>query len=309
MVPIIYFIIPQDFQNVVFSSNNIIISNEWQKPIVYPTISDNWQHLKRRQDLFKLAGIKGTKHIDVFSSGGIILIREIWSSILNDAFALRQVLLNKTGHDIYLESLFPVALHGAESLRLDNNDDPSNWDILIQHRLKNERPQTLRPSGKASYEIDQFALFHNRVENKSPAMFIGFISQTDHCARMLLDFDGSSENTKVKSFLVESEFDSCLVPAGGTRSSQWVLMMSGDDPNHLISEYANMIGAHHGVPMPPKNAPSVFCSWYFHGYYYNEEYFHQDINALAKETFPFDVFLIDECWSLNQWGDFEAIES
>lgn len=35
----------------------------------------------------------------------------------------------------------------------------------------------------------------------------------------------------------------------------------------------------------------------------------QDLQALQENLMPFDVFLIDECWSLGQWGDFEAVDS
>jgi hypothetical protein len=126
---------------------------------------------------------------------------------------------------------------------------------------------------------------------------------------MWIQFDKRNDETQFDQFMTECEFDSCLIPQGGERTSQWVFIKLGTDPNKLIADYADRVGVYHGIKKPTKDAPSVFCTWYFHGYYYNEEYFHQDLAALKEDHLPFDVFLIDECWSLHKWGDFQAIES
>ena len=66
------------------------------------------------------------------------------------------------------------------------------------------------------------------------------------------------------------------------------------------------MGKYHNVQKPSENAPSVYCSWYWYGLNYTEEYFNRDLQALKKlrNRKPFDVFLIDESWALNQWGDY-----
>ena len=40
--------------------------------------------------------------------------------------------------------------------------------------------------------------------------------------------------------------------------------------------------------------------------YYNEENLKHDLAAFKQQRVPFDVFLIDESWNVNQWGDYTA---
>jgi hypothetical protein len=305
-------IIPQSNDPIRIWNEYISIESSWTQPMtdqITAGISRHWQHVKRYQTKKVLAGNSGILITDLFRGNGMKLSREIWISTRKDIFAIRQKFLNESSNNVYLNALVPIYCKDSSRLLLVNDKHAKNWEVLVQHRLKNGRPKTVVPQGDEFYEVDQFALFHHSKIKEAPVLLAGFLSQTGHCARMILEFHKDNNQTYLKQFRTECEFDSCLVPPGGERTSQWFYLELGDYPNSLIAKYTDWVGNYHGIKNPPRNAPSVFCSWYFHGYYYNEMYFHNDLEALQKDHLPFDVFLIDECWSLNSWGDFQAIES
>jgi hypothetical protein len=303
--------IPQSVDPLKVSAQDLYLESQWMEPYLNlpPLTPSFWKHTHRSQKIKVLVGMVGEQIADTFHSQGVYLIREIWISNTKNLLAIRQRLINKTGKNLYLKSLFPMKCESPAGLLLARDPDVTHWEVLLQHRLKNGRPQTIQPPGEGYYEIDQFAIFHHQKIATTPLLFVGYLSQTGHNARILLEFQNRHSIVQLTQFTAECEFDSCLVPPGGEKTSQWIYIELGDDPNDLISDYADRVGIYHGVSRPLPNAPSVFCSWYFHGYYYNEEYFHRDLEALKKDYMPFDVFLIDECWSLNKWGDFEAINS
>jgi|GEM_PF-779574 len=303
--------IPKSIEPITLQNDAAYIVSDWIAPqtnLPIPPI-DQWNHEKRVKVRNNLAGRPGSRISDTFFSENLYVIREVWISADNEAMAIRQKVGNRGLSSIFLKALIPLFCKGQQSLLIANEQNAHSWDVLIQQRLKNGRPQTIQPSGNNTYEIDQFALFRSRTLLNHPVLLIGYLSQTGHCARMWLQFDSTHNGTQLNQFATECEFDGVLVPSGGERTSQWVFIKLGRDPNELIADYADRVGVYHGVKVPPKDGPSVFCTWYFHGYHYNEAFFHQDLAALKAEHLPFDVFLIDECWSLGKWGDFEAIES
>jgi len=304
------FKIPASTQPVIISSPDVHIESNWAAPVTNLPIAarNKWKHQRREEIPKVLAKTPGTLIRDVFVTNTLSLTREFWISLAKDEISTRQRLQNISPKSIFLKSLSPVQLTGPNSLQFSGESDAGNWDVMIQERLKNGRPRVVRPEGNEKYEIDPFCLIHPDKSRNNTVLLVGYLSQTGHCARIHLQFE-KQKSVALKELLTECEFDSCLLPPGGKRTSQWVFLKLATDPNQLVKEYADKVGIYHGVKEPPRSAPSVFCSWYFHGYHYNEEYFHNDLNALKKEHIPFDVFLIDECWSLHQWGDFEAIES
>jgi alpha-galactosidase len=303
--------IPQSTQPIIIQGNGTYIESRWASPQTNLPLQENtqWKHEKREEFRKVLAGKVGRLISDEFSADGLMVNREVWISADKDEMAIRQKICNRSTEPIYLKALMPVYCEDNQGMIISNESNAENWDVLIQQRLKNGRPATSIPSESEKYEIDQFVLFNNRNELSSPVLLIGYLSQMEHCARMWMQFEKKNDAVNLDQFMTECEFDNCLIPQDGERTSQWVFIKLGNDPNKLIADYADRVGIYHGVKKPPKNAPSVFCTWYFHGYYYNETFFHQDLAALKEDHLPFDVFLIDECWSLHKWGDFQAIES
>jgi len=302
--------IPTSTQPVTITGPKVHIKSNWASPVTNLDIEapGNWKHQSREEIPKILAKTPGTLIRDVFVTNKLSLTREYWVSLAKDEISTRQRLQNISQNPVYLKSLSPVQLTGTTGLQFSGDSDAGTWNVMIQERLKNGRPRVVRPVGNDKFEIDPFCLIHPENSRNNTVLLIGYLSQTGHCARIHLQFE-KQESVTLEELLTECEFDSCLLPPGGERTSQWVFFKLAAEPNQLVKEYANKVGLYHGVKKPPQNAPSVFCSWYFHGYYYNEEFFHHDLNALKKEHLPFDVFLIDECWSLGKWGDFEAIET
>ncbi|MBN2411662.1 alpha-galactosidase [candidate division KSB1 bacterium] len=302
--------VPASTQPVIISNADVQIKNNWASPLTNLPVSKNneWKHTNREEIPKVLAKTPGTLIRDVFVTESLSLTREVWISSAKDEISTRQRLHNISQKPVYLKSLFPVLLAGRNSLQFQGESDAGNWDIMIQERLKNGHPRVVHPGENDKFEIDPFCLIHPEKSRGNTVLLIGYLSQTGHCARINLQFE-QEQPIVLKELLAECEFDSCLVPPDGERTSQWVFIKLAADPNRLIKDYADKVGLYHGIKEPPRSAPSVFCSWYFHGPQYNEEYFYNDLNDLKKEHMPFDVFLIDECWGIKRWGDFTAIET
>ena len=259
---------------------------------------DKWRHVSRTTTEKQLAGEQGQCLIDIFQSDGLRLTREFWHSEDKDEIALRQKVTNLNSKPIQLKFLLPLKLN---SLVFKEEKRADNWNVLIQKRLKNGKPVSIVPSDNKPVEADPFCVFHANKKN-TPDLLIGYLSQTGHLARLLLQFNNTGQQTDFFSLAAECQFDGVLIPQGGERTSQWVYIKAGFDANELIAEYADKVGEYHGVKRPTEHAPSVFCTWYFHGRHYNENYFMDDIQSLRENRVPFDVFLIDDCWANGNWG-------
>jgi hypothetical protein len=295
--------VPANLDLVNISTENIEINSLWTSPTVIDQLmnNDDWKQISRKKSERTLAGIKGEVIIDIFKNNGLQLTREFWHSSDETEIAIRQKITNQGVESLYLESLVPLNLDGPKGLVFASDNQVDDWRVLIQKRLKNGKPASIKPSGGNPIEIDPFCVFTaNNID--TPDLLIGYLSQKGHLAHLSLQFEGEEEDVHFSSLRANCQFDGCLIPVGGERTSQWVYIGADYNPNSLINRFTDRVGAYHGVKKPAGEAPSVFCTWYFHGRNYNEEYFMDDINSLREERIPFDVFLIDDCWANGNWG-------
>ncbi len=295
------FSMPVNQEQIKISTDEIEISSLWTAPELVEKNNRNWQFVNRNESENSLAGAKGILISDIFTNDDLRLTREFWYSLDKTEIAIRQVVTNLKNDAINLKSLIPLKIDGTRGSFFKNQPSAENWNVLIQKRLKNGRPASIKPSDEETIEIDQFAVFHAN-NGQTPDLLIGFLSQTGHLARFDLQFTKIDDEISFNSLTAECEFDGVLIPAGGERISQWVYIKSGYDPNELVTDFADKVGIYHGVNKPVDPAPSVFCTWYFHGRNYNEQYFMEDIKSLNDNYIPFDVFLIDDCWANGNWG-------
>ena len=298
------FSVPESLEKFSLKSENISIESNWTFPKIEGE-SDfdkkNWKHVSRTIEDKVLAGKRGEIYTDVFKNLHFEITREFWHSSDNQEFAVRQKLTNRKDSSIRLISLTPLSLTKSDALLFDDKKEVNDWKVLIQKRLKNGVPTVITPQTASPIEIDPFCVF-NSDQNGTPDLLVGYLSQTGHLAKMKLSFEGKSTETRFSSLLAECQFDKVEVPSGGQRTSQWVYIKAGLDTNVLVEDFANSIGAYYNVKEPKGDAPNVFCTWYFHGRNYNETYFKEDIESLKESRIPFDVFLIDDCWTNNDWG-------
>ncbi len=303
-------VLPESTGSFQIRGDGLLLTSDFGFPETHPGPSpkEQWKHLTRSEKEKVLAGTAGKVIQDHFSSPGFDLIREVWISDAKDAVALRQIFWNRSSRTVHLKSLIPLLFNGSDSFILSNEKEFSKWDVLIQERHKNGLPRTIQPSGKENLEVDPFCVFHVR-DKEGPALLLGYLSQTGHLARIMVQSEKQKSRVGLRHMYTECEFDSVVVPQGGKRTSQWVFVRAGRDPDELIEDYTERVAQYHGIKEPPKTAPSVFCTWYFHSRYYNETYFTEDLDALRERHMPFDVFLIDECWSMNTWGDWMGNEA
>ena len=320
--------IPEGTEAVVLTGEGLRLQTVWTVPQTRPTAAKRecWAHRQRETYTHRLAGRAGKVVTDRFTALGLELRREVWVDASGDAVAIRQKLRNRGPDPIQLDALIPVrcAEDGLKILDRDAGD----WDVLAQKRLKNGIPSSFRPgvldedfshvskgmtelgdlpggAGRIDQvEMDPCALLRVRERENSPVLLIGFLSQQKHCARLLMQVETVDEATRLRHLTAECEFDGCALPPGGERTSQWTTVRAAYDPEDLMTDFADRVGAYHGVKPPAARPPSVYCSWQFYGEAFNERDFHEDLAHLEKDRIPFDVFLIDDCWTVR--GDYVA---
>ena len=301
--------IPAATKQLVLASEFIYVASDWTLPQTRPAAGKVgcWVHRNRTERPLKLAGCQGRLIADTFGALGMELVRDVWVAETADAVAIRQKLRNRGVGTIRLDALLPLRCEGPKGLLLAGRE-AEDWEVLAQKRFKGSLPTSLHPGVEATgsqtkqIEIDPFCLLRPRSKAKAPVLLAGYISQLGHCARLLLQFKTDAGHTQLDSFTAECEFDGVVLPPGGERTSQWLLLIAGSDPHELIADFADRMGKYHGVRNPPKSAPTVPCSWYFYYRNFGEKEFSQTIEYLRKDRVPFDVFLIDDSWD-RTWGN------
>ena len=283
------------------SSDNLNFSVRIIKPNTVPESSDpaTWKVISETSVFKSLGGRSGQmKTISYLTNIGQ-LDCQTWVSDRNDLVAFRQVFTNKSKKSIKLKNLYPLFIDGKEQFSFGTISD---WRILEQFRHKNDLPKSEVPSAGKTIKCDPFFIINNNNGN-GKNLLIGFQTFYYHLAEISISFDN---NLKLNSITSDCDFEGIELPVNGSRTSQWVIVSQGPDANSLMKDYTERVRAFHNIIEPEKNAPSVYCTWYYHADNYNENIFKGDIAQFKKEHLPFDVFLIDECWDMNDWGDFES---
>lgn len=296
-------VIPGDLVTSV-SSKDLNFSVRILKPGTVPQSSDpeSWKVISKFKVNKSLGGINGQIHTVSWSTNTGQMDCETWISDKNNLLAFRQTFTNRTKKIVKLNNLYPLYLDGKESFTFGTISD---WRIMEQFRHKNDLPKSEIPVAGKSVSCDPFFIINNDKGN-GRNMLIGFQTFYLHLAEMNISFD---KDLKLDNISANCDFEGVEVPPDGSRTSQWVIISLGNDANLLIDDYTERIRAFYNQEKPQKNAPTVYCTWYYHADNYNEEIFKGDIAQFKKEHLPFDVFLIDECWDVNDWGDFEANDS
>jgi hypothetical protein len=295
---------PQNALSTRVNRDGIELTTEFLKPETMPVTSETgtWKLLSESTVAQNLAGVSGKLKTLKYSASTGEIECQTWMSEANDLIAFRQSFTNKTRKTVKLNNLYPLYVDLSKGFSFG---DAKDWRILEQFRHKNDLPVTELPSPGKSIACDPFFIINNsKGEGKN--LFIGFQTFSLHLAELDLSYD---QNALPKNIIAKCEFEGVEVPPDGSRTSQWVITSSGDDAWQLIEDYTGRIRSYYNYEIPPDNAPAVYCTWYYHADTYNEEIFRGDIAQFKKEHVPFDVFLIDECWDVNDWGDFESNRS
>lgn len=286
------------------SSGGFNFTTKILRPETIPQSSDTetWKMIFENSIYKNLGGKGGQLKTVSYSVNTGQVDCQTWTSAGNDLIAFRQTFTNKTKKTVRLNNLYPLFIEGNEGLKFGSVPD---WRIFEQFRHKNDLPKTEIPKAGKSISCDPFFIINNeKMSDKN--LFIGYQTFNLHLAQIDISFD---KDLQLENITAKCEFEGVEIPPDGSRTSQWVIIARGNDANLLIEDYTGRIRDYYNMEAPPANAPTVYCTWYYHADNYHEEIFKGDIIQFKKEHLPFDVFLIDECWDVNDWGDFEANES
>ena len=276
-------------------------------------------HLRRATFHYRLGGEHGRIVEDVWHQQGIELARQVWipSQEQASALAVRLRVRKQTGSPIRLVALEPIHFEGAGAFRCDGSQT-GDWEILCQKRDKNEVPATrklgefpletaLDEEGQATRreEVgalklagDPFMLF--RSGTRTDDCLLGFLGGTDALSE--LNLTTNDHRTSLNTLGARCALDGVELPVGGERYSEWALLLGGGSGWGLVENFAERVGAHHRVKLPPPHPPSVWCSWYHYGNEFNEADLHEELRGLSERGVPFDVVLIDD-FRPRAWGD------
>ncbi len=287
---------------------------------------EQWSHKHREVCPLRLGLHEGQVTSDIFTAGNIELIREIFLDAGNSLVALRLRLKNLSRVPVHVESISPLFCRRPEEVNL-HGAPAGDWEVLCQKSLKNDVPAALRlgcfdvdfrhaTSGLTelgddqdliktvlSVEAEPFMLVRP-VQHKQTNLLFGFLTQGEHLQQVRLSTD--SDRVKLKELTFRADFNRCEVGPDKSLSTHWCAIMQGPDIQDLIDHYVQNQAV--SVSKTPDSAPpSVYCSWQFYGPTFSEKDMLENLAHLAKEPLPFDVFLIDDCWS-KHWGDWYANE-
>jgi hypothetical protein len=283
------------------SSENLKFSARFLSPNTVPQSSEpgSWKVIHETSAFKRLGGVSGQLNTISYLANVGQVDCETWISERNDLIAFRQVFTNKSKKPVRLNALCPMFIDGKENFSFGTI---SEWRILEQFRQKNDLPKSEVPAAGKKINCDPFFIINNfRGEGRN--LFIGYQTFDLHLAEISISFDN---NLQLNNITSNCDFEGVDVPCDGRRTSQWIIIAQGSDANSVMSAYTERVRAYYDLKEPARNAPSVYCTWYYHADNYNEELLKADIDQFRKEHLPFDAFLIDECWDMNKWGDFEA---
>lgn len=295
------FVVEQKGLKTIISSEGLNLTAYIQKPNTFPQSSDpgSWKIISENSVPKSLGGRSGQmKTVSYLTNVGQVDC-QTWVSDRNDLVAFRQVFTNKSKKGIKLKNLYPLFVDGKEQFSFGTIPD---WRILEQFRHKNDLPKSEVPAAGKTIKCDPFFIINNSNGN-GKNLLIGYQTFYYHLAEISISFDN---NLQLNSITSDCDFEGIELPVNGSRTSQWVIVSQGPDANSLMKDYTERVRSIHNINEPEKNAPTVYCTWYYHADNYNEDIFKGDIAQFKKVHVPFDVFLIDECWDMNDWGDFES---
>ena len=281
------------------TSGDLKFSIKAVRPNTIPQTSEpvDWKIIGEASSDKRLGGISGEVSQVSWQTNTGQMVCETWISERKDLIAFRQTFTNKSAAPLKLKMLCPMYIDGSRDFSFGSIQD---WRILEQFRFKNDLPKTEIPSAGKIVTCDPFFIINNN-KGEGTNLFIGYLTFSLHLADIKLSFNNKGG---LSNIVADCDFEGVEVPVNGSRTSQWIILTQGPDANALMTDYTEHVRSYYSLTRPQENAPSVYCTWYYHATNYTEELFKKDIAQFRKEHIPFDAFLIDECWDLNNWGDF-----
>lgn len=295
-----------NFQNekIQITGENLSLITVLPSPqeIYYTSDAISWKFQSTQTEALQLAEENGLMRSDIFSDGVNQLERKTWISDSHDFIAFQHIFTNHSGKNLKLDALYPFLLAEEHEQKLFDSKSVSR--VLTQKTRKNGMPAVEFPVSGTRITSDPFVIINDSIENEN--LFIGSLSFDLHLFSLNLDFKKSDNAMQIQRIEGKSDFELVLLPPNEKRTSQWVVLSFGSEPYELITKYTNRVNKFYSREKPVERPPSVFCTWYYYAENYNETYFKKDISTFKKDRMPFDVFLIDDCWQLNSYGDYEA---
>ncbi len=280
---------------------------------------------------YMLGHVSGTVKTDIARNEKIQVRRELFVADDGQIAAMRFIVKNISRGNIRFNGINPIEILNEKSFAVAEAN-MSAWKMLRYPFHKSDIPCYFKPSvADNSFEDAVFScvgavpgqgVVYNRINSESrtvssgPLLIIGNGDNVDaqklmlcttgiekHFIEMLLTT--SDDRQSLKEFKVECNFDGIELKTGDAAGMHWLLIAPGKNESDLIGVYADTVAGIYNLPPVKSPPPTVYCTWYFYTFNFNETYLKEELDTIAEKNIPVDVFQIDDGW-MDNYGSYEA---
>jgi hypothetical protein len=150
-------------------------------------------------------------------------------------------------------------------------------------------------SDQTSDIFSEPAVYISDANNEQiPGLLIGVLGQKKYLSDIVIHPE--KDRKSLKTFDIRFLFDDCLFPACTSKETDWLIFRKSKRCWDAFDWFYDTFARQFEIPVPPKPAPSLYCSWYYYGPTFREQDLDENLELLKHHHLPFDVFLIDLGW-------------
>ncbi|MHB1158549.1 MAG: glycoside hydrolase family 36 protein [Phycisphaerales bacterium] len=269
---------------------------------------------------------------DISTDQGIAIRRELFISDDGRCVGARLGVKNLREQPVELLHVYPLAVTGSADLRIAGGG-LSDWRFVKMCRQKTDVPggfdfslddENLNDAAlegcritagggvggrhedylnKDSIRAEPFFYIRNKRAEDQPGILFGLLGQTEHLTTF--NITPTADRRELDSIICDCEFDGVRVDRNEERWTHWALIMPVDDEMMLGDQFTGIFMKEFAVAPPAKKPLTVYCTWQFYGFDFNEQDLRENLQALGERPLPIDVIQLDNGW-MNNFGDWEV---
>jgi len=283
------------------------------------------------EQAYILGDATGVVKTDIARDAKVEIRRELFLADNGQMSAMRFIAKNISQDDINLDSINPIEILNEKSFVVAEANMPK-WKMLRYPFHKNDIPSYFKPTVvDKDFEDAVFScigavpgqgVLYNRLNSETRTISAGpmLIIRNDdnkdasglmlcttgiekHFIEMFLTTTDDRQN--LKEFKIECNFDGIVLTPAEEADMHWLIIAPGKSESDLVDIYTETVAKMYNLPPVQSPPPTVYCSWYFYTFNFDERYMEEELTAIAEKNIPVDVFQIDDGW-MDNYGSFEA---
>ena len=222
-------------------------------------------------------------------TNGVEIIRSL--KLIENSIRLSARIVNRTGHDIHLNTQHLVDLYGKYRVG-DSNRNPASIYLAGASELQCQPADT---AAERDYRSSgTLALINHSPET---ALVIGFLTAAQARPDLSAKFQLKTGGTLL---LAHQPFLNRVLGNGETLDLDTVCIAANSDPYLALEQYGDAVAAAAEQPVRTK-ATALWCSWYAHRMALSEDLVLANAAVAAKYFKPlgFEIMQLDHGWERN----------